>query len=154
MSRFRFRLAAPLRLARLRREELRRRLAEEIRREIELEEQIRRLREAGRGAAADVLARAPGGIGGDEFRQTAQVIEAARARAEILAREQRSVRQRLESARSELAGIGRRVQVLERLEREAHRAHRLALLKREQAEIDDLTLVRRGGSARGGRRER
>lgn len=149
MSRFRFRLAAPLRLVRIRQRELRRRLADELRCAVELERAQADVEAGARRTADELRRRAGAGISGSELGLCTRTLEGLRRRSRELNGRREELERRLAETRRDLAAVGRRLRVLERLEREAHRAWRIERLKREQRELDDLALVHRSRAVAG-----
>jgi flagellar export protein FliJ len=143
MARFRFPLDVPLRLACLRRGQARRELAMAIHAAAAAEQALQRvvlaLREAGRQIDRERVA----GVTGCELAVLAGLHERTRAQVPPQRERRDAAAEQEDAARGSLAAATREAQVLERL-REESRARFLAEEgRREQAEGDDLVLVRR-----------
>jgi flagellar export protein FliJ len=140
---FVFRLAVPLRLARVRRDEQRRELAIVYRdlrlAEAELREGFEQVERIG----GEILARAGAGIAGSELAALSLGRDRARLRLPALRKQVDLLRVREEETRTALGSATREVTVLEKVRRRAFEEHRRDLRRREQAMIDDVLLVRR-----------
>ncbi|UCF68776.1 MAG: hypothetical protein JSV80_05670 [Acidobacteriota bacterium] len=146
MARFRFRLRTPLRYARIRRAELRRELAAHLLAQLEVGHSLRQIQEQLQQARHELHERSTRGIEGAELQRISRMLELQRQRAGQLAERHAEMREQEANTRGLLREVMRQIQVLERQLREAHAAYRQQLARREQAEIDDLTLIRRVGS--------
>ncbi len=144
---FRFRLAVPLRLARARRNELRRELALALRDLSAAEEAARAGQHALDRIGAEYLERAAAGISGVELHALTAGREAARARLPGLLAHVRERAAREQEIRGALGAAAQEVSVLDRLRTEAWRRWLRDLARREQAMIDDVVLVRRARAA-------
>lgn len=143
MPRFAFRLQAPLRLARLRRTEGRKDLALALRERTIAEDDLRAGLRRVETIGAEILDSVRGGVDGASLRAYAAARDAARARVPHL-RDRALAAARVEDdVRERLKQVGREVQVLEKLRREAFDRWIHDLARREQAMVDDVVLVRR-----------
>ncbi|MBP7149139.1 MAG: flagellar FliJ family protein [Acidobacteria bacterium] len=143
MARFAFRLQVSLRLARVKRGQLRRDLADAMRElaaaEAALQDGRDRLREFG-----DEIERRLGeGIEGQELVALAAARDRARDALPPLRAAVKRAEMREESVREKLTAASRETEVLERLRREAHAAFVRDEERKEQTAIDDIVLVRR-----------
>lgn len=140
---FRFRLAVPLRLARARRDELRRELALALRALQQAEDAYRAAEQGLVLIGLEFEQRAAAGISGSELHALTVSREVARARLPGLLARMRTLTDREQEIRAGLAGAARETSVLEKLRTEAWRGWLRELARREQALIDDVVLVRR-----------
>ncbi|MDH3283762.1 MAG: flagellar FliJ family protein [Acidobacteriota bacterium] len=142
MSRFAFRLDAPLRLARVRRGELRRDLAALMRELVTLEKEIAEEGSRLDEIDADRSGRIAAGIPGDDLARLSHTRDSISARAASLQMSVEAIKRDERRARDDLAVIGRQIEVLDRLRSDARATHVKTLVDKEQAESDDLTLRR------------
>lgn len=151
--RFRFRLQAPLREARVRRQDRRRELAEAVRETAQAEEVVDRertvLTETAR--SRDQVTRA--GCTGLELRWLDVRLQGARERLQHAETSARDVIGREEEARNRLADASRRLDVLEQIRERRLSEHRREISRREQARIDEVTLNRYSTRRRRSERE-
>ena len=143
MARFLFRLRAPLRLARLRRTEGRKDLALALRDRTIAEDQLRSGLQRVETIGAEIVESVRGGVDGASLRAYAAARDAARARVRGLRDRALAAARAEDEVRERLKQIGREVQVLEKLRREAFERWLRDLARREQAMVDDVVLVRR-----------
>ncbi|MCE5246513.1 MAG: flagellar FliJ family protein [Candidatus Polarisedimenticolia bacterium] len=143
MARFLFRLRAPLRLARLRRTEGRKDLALALRDRTIAEDQLRSGLQRVETIGAEIVESVRGGVDGASLRAYAAARDAARARVPGLRDRALAAARAEDEVRERLKQIGREVQVLEKLRREAFERWLRDLARREQAMVDDVVLVRR-----------
>ncbi|MCS7235348.1 MAG: flagellar FliJ family protein [Armatimonadota bacterium] len=140
MRRFRFRLQGLLRLRRLREREGRRELAEALRSLRQAEARCEAARQALRQAEARVVQ----GRDAQELRWWADAVEACRqqlARAEAVRAE---AARRADELWARFLQLRRDRKVVERVRDRRWKLHQREQARREQAQLDELALLRRG----------
>ncbi|GEM_PF-4498927 len=139
MREFRFRLAAPLRLARVRKNQLARELSEIVSRVTDLEREMMELEQGIEESSRSILDRARSGIGGADLTLLSRRREALKSTAMRLGARKGELAEQEFGVRRQLAEVGREMRVLERLQDEERRAHALDADRLEQAEIDEMS---------------
>lgn len=139
---FRFRLEAPLRVSRARRQDRRRELAEAVRALVAAEERIEQERDLVVRAASSRSTRTKEGISGQELRWLDEQLRLGFKRLQRAETSIEALAAREEAARAALAEETQRIDVLEQIRERRLAAHRHELARREQAQLDDVTLNR------------
>jgi len=148
MSGFRFRLEAPLRFGRVRRQLLRSGLAQEVRRSHELELAIADTAASARGHHLECVAADGRTLTGAELAMHAIESERAAERMRRLFAASAECEVEERGLRERLAATSNEVRVLESMETRARRAHQRKLDARVQSEVDELTVLRHAARRR------
>jgi flagellar export protein FliJ len=155
VSPFRFRLDLPLRLARVRRDELRRDLGDALRDAATADERCAAARagivELGREL---VLRSTAEGLTGAEVAWLSQQREHRREALPRLEGRREQAAARENEVRDRLQAVSREARVLERARERAHERWRRDLERRQQRKTDDLVLMRHTRALLKARRER
>lgn len=149
---FRFRLQAPLRASRAKRQDRRRELAEAVRAASAAEERLSRERGLVEQTAEIRERITRSGCTGQELRWLDAQLRRGFERLERARGSMGEVLGREEQARRELAEETRRLEVLEQIRARRLAEHRREIGRREQAQVDEITLNRyatRRGDGRG-----
>jgi flagellar export protein FliJ len=150
---FRFRLEAPLRLSRVTRQERRRQLGEAVRQAALAEERERQARAAAERAAAARVAMTRQGVSGAELRWLDEQLRRGRQGAARAASSAAETARQEEQARTALAEETRRLEALEQMKLRRWAEFRRELRRREQQQIDEITLNRFARRDRGAQSE-
>lgn len=146
---FRFRLEAPLRLARVHRQERRRELAEAVQQAALAQAKADHARAVVEQGSSHRVESLRSGVTGEELRWLDEQLRRGRQRLQRAQSSTDESQEREERARVALAEETRRLEALEQIRHRRLTEYRRALSRREQLQVDEITLNRFARRRRG-----